>query len=78
MNLHRPVSPAERILAAADKLFYTKGIRAVGVDAVAAEAGDDYGALMAATLIITLPLVSAFLLAQKRFVEGITMTGLKG
>jgi AcrR family transcriptional regulator len=29
----------ERILAAADKLFYTKGIRAVGVDAVAAEAG---------------------------------------
>jgi AcrR family transcriptional regulator len=31
--------PAERILAAADKLFYTQGIRAVGVDAVAAEAG---------------------------------------
>ncbi|ATN36139.1 sugar ABC transporter permease [Rhizobium sp. ACO-34A] len=44
----------------------------------AAEAGDDYGALMAATLIITLPLVLAFLFAQKRFVEGITMTGLKG
>jgi multiple sugar transport system permease protein len=44
----------------------------------AAEAGDDYGALMAATLIITTPLVAAFLLAQKRFVEGITMTGLKG
>ena len=32
-------TPAERILAAADKLFYTQGIRAVGVDAVAAEAG---------------------------------------
>ncbi|GGG09224.1 sn-glycerol-3-phosphate transport system permease protein UgpE [Rhizobium wenxiniae] len=44
----------------------------------AAEAGDDYGALMAATLIITSPLVGAFLIAQKRFVEGITMTGLKG
>ena len=44
----------------------------------AAEAGDDYGALMAATLIITLPLLLAFLFAQKRFVEGITMTGLKG
>lgn len=44
----------------------------------AAEAGDDYGALMAATLIITLPLVLAFLAAQKRFIEGITMTGLKG
>jgi AcrR family transcriptional regulator len=33
------MSPAERILAAADKLFYTQGIRAVGVDTVAAEAG---------------------------------------
>jgi len=32
-------APAERILAAADKLFYTQGIRAVGVDAVAAAAG---------------------------------------
>ena len=32
---------------------------------------------MAATLVITLPLVFAFLLAQRRFVEGITMTGLK-
>src|SRR4030081_13665 len=32
-------SPVERILAAADKLFYSQGIRAVGVDTVAAEAG---------------------------------------
>jgi AcrR family transcriptional regulator len=32
-------SPAERVLAAADKLFYLHGIRAVGVDAVAEEAG---------------------------------------
>lgn len=32
-------TPAERILAAAGKLFYTRGIRAVGVDTVAAEAG---------------------------------------
>jgi len=38
VKLHRSVSPAERILAAADKLFYTQGIRAVGVDTVAAEA----------------------------------------
>jgi len=43
----------------------------------AAESGSDYGALMAATLIVTLPLVLAFLFAQRRFVEGITMTGLK-
>ncbi len=32
-------SPAERVLAAADKLFYARGIRAVGVDTIAAEAG---------------------------------------
>lgn len=44
----------------------------------AAEAGDDFGALMAVTLIITLPLVLAFLAAQRRFIEGITLTGLKG
>ena len=43
----------------------------------AAEAGSDYGALMAATLVITLPLVLVFLLAQRRIVEGITLTGLK-
>jgi len=43
-----------------------------------AEVGDDYGALMAATLIVTLPLVLFFLFAQKLFIEGVTMTGLKG
>ena len=35
----KTASPAARILAAADRLFYAQGIRAVGVDAVAAEAG---------------------------------------
>jgi AcrR family transcriptional regulator len=41
METRKPesASPAERILAAADRLFYEHGIRAVGVDAVAAEAG---------------------------------------
>ena len=42
------------------------------------EAGDDFGAMMAAAVIMTLPLVLAFLLAQRRFVEGIATTGLKG
>lgn len=41
MNKAAPMraSMAERIMQAADRLFYSKGIRAVGVDAVAAEAG---------------------------------------
>ena len=34
-----PTGTAARILAAADRLFYRQGIRAVGVDTVAAEAG---------------------------------------
>jgi multiple sugar transport system permease protein len=42
------------------------------------EGGEDYGALMAAAVLVTAPLVLAFLFAQRRFIEGITMTGLKG
>ncbi len=41
------------------------------------EAGNDYGALMAAMAIITAPLVLIFLIAQRKFVEGITLTGMK-
>ncbi len=41
------------------------------------EAGDSYGPLMAAATIIVAPLVIAYLLAQKRFIEGITMSGMK-
>ena len=40
--------------------------------------GTAYGPLMAAATIVIAPLVIAFLLAQRRFVEGITFTGLKG
>ncbi len=42
------------------------------------EAGDDFAALMAACTIMTAPLILAFLFAQRRFVEGIATTGLKG
>lgn len=42
-----------------------------------AEAGTDYGPLMAAATIIIAPLIVAFLLAQRRFIEGITFTGMK-
>ena len=42
------------------------------------EVGDDYGAMMAATVMITAPLVVMFLLAQQKFIEGITFTGVRG
>lgn len=41
------------------------------------ETGSNYGALMAGAAIITAPLVIAFLIAQRQFVRGITMTGVK-
>ena len=43
-----------------------------------AEAGDRYGELMAGTVIITAPLVLVFLIAQRRFIEGISLGALKG
>ncbi len=41
------------------------------------ESGTNYGSLMAGATIITAPLVILFLIARRRFVQGITMTGLK-
>ncbi|UFN48156.1 carbohydrate ABC transporter permease [Roseomonas sp. OT10] len=42
-----------------------------------AETGSNYGALMAAAAILTAPLVVVFLLARRRFIAGVTMTGIK-
>ena len=42
-----------------------------------AEAGTNYGLLMAAAVVVNAPLVCAFLIAQRRFIEGVTMTGVK-
>ena len=44
----------------------------------AEEAGNDTGALMAASVVTTLPLLLAFLLAQRWFVQGVATAGLKG
>lgn len=41
------------------------------------EAGTDYGTLMAASTIVVAPLIIGFLLAQKRFIQGIANTGIK-
>jgi len=39
--------------------------------------GNEYGPMMAAATVIVAPLVVAFLLAQRRFIEGITLTRMK-
>ncbi len=49
------------------------GIRefASGID------GSDYGPMMATACVFVVPLIVAFLLAQRRFIQGITLTGMK-
>lgn len=39
--------------------------------------GSIYGPMMATATVIVTPLIVAFLLAQKRFIEGITLSGMK-
>lgn len=41
------------------------------------DAGTDFGPLMAAATLIIAPLIAGFLLAQRRFIEGISLTGMK-
>lgn len=40
--------------------------------------GQDWGAIMAGAVIVMIPTLFAFLVAQKQLVKGIAMTGLKG
>jgi len=40
--------------------------------------GGDFGMLMAASTMVTLPVVMVFFLAQKYFIQGVTLTGMKG
>lgn len=39
--------------------------------------GSAWGPMMATATIIVIPLIVAFLLAQKKFIEGITLSGMK-
>jgi multiple sugar transport system permease protein len=38
----------------------------------------EWGPLMAASALFTLPVIILFFIAQKQFVEGITLSGVKG
>lgn len=64
-----------RMVITGDRSLYTPplGLREFKGDAD----GSIWGPMMATATIIVTPLIIAFLLAQKRFVEGITMTGFK-
>ena len=38
----------------------------------------DFGMLMAASTLMTLPVIALFFLAQRYFIQGVTLTGMKG
>jgi len=40
--------------------------------------GSEWGMLMAASTMMVLPVIVLFFFAQKSFIQGITMTGIKG
>ncbi len=51
---------------------------AIGLQAFLGRHGSEWALLMAAATVITLPMLVLFLLAQRTFIRGIALTGLKG
>lgn len=50
----------------------------LGLYEYSSQYGREWGLLMAASVLITLPIIILFFFTQKTFVQGITLTGLKG
>jgi len=59
----------------ADEKNYTL---ALGLASFSSQYGSYPGMLMAVTTVITVPIIVIFFFAQRTFIQGITMTGLKG
>lgn len=51
---------------------------AIGLQAFLGRHGSEWALLMAAATVITIPMIAIFLVAQKTFIRGIALTGLKG
>ena len=49
----------------------------LGLQAFVSEAGSDYGALMAASTFVILPVILGYFFAQRQFIQGIARSGLK-
>jgi multiple sugar transport system permease protein len=58
-----------------DERYYTL---AIGLQAFLGRHQNEWSLLMAAATVITLPMVVLFFLAQKTFIQGIALTGMKG
>ena len=64
-----------RIVVTGDRSLFTPplGLR----EFQAGSDGNLYGPMMATATVIVVPLLAAFLLAQRRFIDGITLSGMK-
>ncbi len=51
---------------------------ALGLFDFRAEHATDFGMLMAASTLMTLPVIALFFVAQRYFIQGVTLTGIKG
>ena len=51
---------------------------ALGLFDFRSQHGGEFGMLMAASTLMTLPVIAVFFLAQKYFIQGVTLTGMKG
>ena len=51
---------------------------ALGLFDFRSQHGGDYGMLMAASLIMTLPVIGLFFMAQRYFIQGVSLSGIKG
>jgi multiple sugar transport system permease protein len=58
-----------------DQSLYTLSL---GLHEYSSQYGREWGLLMAASVLITLPIILLFFFLQKTFVQGITLTGIKG
>ncbi len=50
----------------------------LGLFSLNVQAGDNFGMMMAGSLLMTMPVILIFFFAQKYFIQGITLTGMKG
>jgi len=58
-----------------DESKYTLSL---GLSMFVSQYGNEYGMLMAVSTIVTLPIIVLFFFTQRTFVQGITMSGIKG
>ena len=50
----------------------------LGLYALNAQEGGNTGMMMAGSLLMTLPVIALFFLAQRYFIQGVTLSGMKG